>query len=205
MIQIGTGDLDFLIDEKVTKKLCQVKEDLEREMDEISHMNNWAPSKYNTRDQFMRAAKQILVSPESMKIAFLSKLDSFRQGKVHWIELEKTIAGLVHTKKWGHKTENEKKNNLAMIEVHQNHKSDYFRWRAKRDYKIEQANRYNEFVQRMDENQYFMYSRMVGDFSEKLVHSLKYLRFINLESNIKLSKLRVTLRDSCEDVISQTN
>lgn len=195
--------MNITIADKVIRKLGLVKENLEREIDEINQLNNWKPSQLNAKDQLMMAAKQLRGdNQESLKMSFLAKIDRFRTGKTNWIKLEKSITSIVHKKKWAHKTENEKKNNLAMVEIHQNDKNDYFRWRAKRDYKLDQKLKYEEFLEKIDTNQYFMYSRAIGEFSEMLLNAIKYLKFINFSSTIKLSELSVTLRDSNDDVIN---
>ena len=93
--------MNITIADKVIRKLGLVKENLEREIDEINQLNNWKPSQLNAKDQLMMAAKQLRGdNQESLKMSFLAKIDRFRTGKTNWIKLEKSITSIVHKKKW---------------------------------------------------------------------------------------------------------
>lgn len=90
--------------------------------------------------------------------------------------------------------------NLTIEQMLARRQKDYSRWRSKRDFRIDQENRFNIFIETMDSNALFMFSRILNDIDAQIVGVLKYLRYVNIQTNIRLSRISVILKDQYDDV-----
>lgn len=203
--QISTGDAKVTVSNKIASKLTTVRLNIEREMEEISHMNTWAPHGYEGSNQFIKAAKMVRQTDQSMRMSLLSKLDSFREGKGGWVRMYGIVTNFVVKKVKNKRGESEKKTISDITEDIDDHKSQYFKWRSKRDYKLAQEKKFNQFLEIMDTNPLFLYSRLLEDAESQLITALRYLRQISIDMKIKLSNITVDLIDDAENVSIEIN
>jgi chromosome segregation ATPase len=197
---VDTGDIDICISSKIAAKLASIQQSLEKELEEIGRMNQWTPQDYSTKNKLLRAAKQIRSTPESMRISFLSKIYSFRSCEVTRMNTYYKAANKENAKLKSHMMKIVNVANLTIEQMLARRQKDYSRWRSKRDYRIDQENRLNIFIETMDSNALFMFSRILNDIDAQIVGVLKYLRYVNIQTNIRLSRISVILKDEYDDV-----
>lgn len=81
-----------------------------------------------------------------------------------------------------------------------NHQANYLSWRKKRDFKVRQAQKFKDFLKRMDHNLFFKLSRMIGDLVQAVMDAKLLLDLLQIDVKLKLSTFVLSLNDSNNEV-----
>jgi nicotinic acid mononucleotide adenylyltransferase len=182
------------------KKLLKLKQIADFELEEIKEMRRFTPKNENS-SALVLLMRKINSNPMTQKHEFLAKLSGIRSTTKRE-GLEELIVNILRLKKWKHKTEAEKKKKYDMVEKAENdiRRAEYFQWRKKRDYRVSQEQKLQEFLKKKDQNTLFFLCRTILEQIESFLELKTILDLVKIGINIAFTKLCISINDHNNDV-----
>lgn len=194
---VSTGKFELSMSDLVAKRLVKIQKMIEHELEQLNQIRRFSPISKNSSN-FVKAVRKARVNPYSKKLAFLAKIERLRLMKPARLELERVIGDMVHLKKWQYKTVAERKHNLTMIDAV--FQEEYFTWRRKRDFKLGQKKRYDEFMENMNKNTLFFISSSIEDVYMFISRNLGFLKATTLNLLLNFGQLILNINDHDNNV-----
>ncbi len=196
---VNLGKIEVCFSPLIARKLVKLKKLADFEIKIIEEMKRFEP-KSSYEQKFMKVVDKVY---KNAKDSFFVKSD----------KLQNTTASVEAVLRIIRKFLANKLLYVAQVapvipalpelnEVQQtpDYQTQYKQWRKKKDFKIRQAQKFKEFLKRVDSNVFFKLSRVTGDIIQNATDAKIFLDMIKVFVNLKLSTFVLSLNDNNNEV-----